>query len=141
MKVFIKNIRELIRIDDGERKKIAGKAMAGLMSLRNAYLYIENGKIKDLGEMALVPDSLHSLFSTKEVTVIDASERTVLPAWCDSHTHLVFPASRESYGASWSAKGVTLSKCIFEQKSSSISGYFSSEEHTDNHRQLNSRKC
>ena len=26
---------------------------------------------------------------------IDASSRLVLPTWCDSHTHLVYPASRE----------------------------------------------
>src|SRR6185436_12482479 len=27
--------------------------------------------------------------------VIDASGQFILPAWCDSHTHLVFAASRE----------------------------------------------
>lgn len=28
-------------------------------------------------------------------TVLDATDRIVLPAWCDSHTHLVFAATRE----------------------------------------------
>ena len=26
---------------------------------------------------------------------LDASKQTVLPCWCDSHTHLVFAGSRE----------------------------------------------
>src|SRR5207344_791841 len=31
----------------------------------------------------------------KPSTTIDASGQFVLPAWCDSHTHLVFASSRE----------------------------------------------
>ena len=30
----------------------------------------------------------------KHFEIIDASGRTVLPAWCDSHTHSVFTGSR-----------------------------------------------
>jgi imidazolonepropionase len=33
--------------------------------------------------------------SASKNDIVDASGRFVLPAWCDSHTHLVFPASRE----------------------------------------------
>jgi imidazolonepropionase len=33
---------------------------------------------------------------TSDLSFIDATGRLVLPAWCDSHTHLVFAGSRES---------------------------------------------
>lgn len=95
MKILIRNIRELVRVDDGKRQKVSGPEMASLQVLNNAYLLIEDGLIKDLGSMDLMPDPLYGLFSTRDNTVIDATGRTVLPAWCDSHTHLVYPASRE----------------------------------------------
>jgi len=95
MKIIIKNIRELVQVDDGKKLKVAGKEMSSLKVLSNAYLYLEDGRIKDLGPMDLMPDDLYGLFSSRDVTVIDATGRTVLPAWCDSHTHLVYPASRE----------------------------------------------
>jgi imidazolonepropionase len=95
MKILIKNIKELVQADDGRRQKVAGSEMASLLNIANAYLFIEDGLIKDFGEMEMLTDQLHGLFSNREVTVIDAMGRTVLPAWCDSHTHLVYPASRE----------------------------------------------
>ena len=95
MKILMRNIKELVQVDDGKRKKVCGKEMASLETVKNAYLYIEEGLIRDFGEMDFMPDSLHGRFTTHDFMVIDAAGRTVLPAWCDSHTHLVYPASRE----------------------------------------------
>jgi imidazolonepropionase len=95
MKILIQNIKELVLVDNGKRRKIAGREMAQLESLKDAYVLIENDRIRDFGEMMFLPDQFHQLFTNKETTVIDAAGRTVLPAWCDSHTHLVYPASRE----------------------------------------------
>jgi imidazolonepropionase len=95
MKFLIKNIKELVQVDDGKRKKVSGKEMSSLKVIQNAYLYIEDGLIREFGEMDFISDSLHGRFSTHDFRVIDAAGRTVLPAWCDSHTHLVYPASRE----------------------------------------------
>jgi imidazolonepropionase len=95
MTILIKNIKELVQVDDGGRDKVAGDEMTSVKILEDAYLYIEDGLIKDLGKMELIPDQLQGHFTTHDFTEIDASGRTVLPAWCDSHTHLVYPASRE----------------------------------------------
>jgi len=64
--------------------------MAELPSIEDAYLIIEGDKIGGFGFM-------RDLGNKKERAdrFIDASGRMVLPAWCDPHTHLVFPASRE----------------------------------------------
>ena len=62
--------------------------MAELPILENAFLAIQNGVIVDYG-------SMQSLSSTTSNEVVDASNRFVLPSFVDSHTHLVFAASRE----------------------------------------------
>lgn len=61
--------------------------MAVLPSIPNAYLLAENGRIVAFGPMNECPERADE--------VLDASARLVLPSWCDSHTHLVFAATRE----------------------------------------------
>lgn len=87
MRLLIKNIKQLVQIEEKARKWVAGKAMADLPSLNNAFLLIENGKIADFGEMK---NCKH-----KAETIVDASGKMVFPSWCDSHTHVVYAASRE----------------------------------------------
>jgi imidazolonepropionase len=62
--------------------------MAVLPALDNAWLLIENETIHSFGEMPAVPGGQFD-------QTIDATGRLVLPAWCDSHTHIVFAAPRE----------------------------------------------
>jgi len=61
--------------------------MAALPSLHDAYVLIENERIAAFGPMSECPERADE--------VLDASGRLVLPSWCDSHTHLVFAATRE----------------------------------------------
>ena len=68
-----------------------GKALAQLPCIENAYLIIEDGLIAAYGKMQDIEK--HSFTITQN---IDASRQTILPAWCDSHTHLIFAASREN---------------------------------------------
>lgn len=83
------NIKELIQIRDHKTLKVSGKEMSELPTIKNAFLLIENELIKDFGSM----DSL----SYKEAdNIIDVTGKMVLPAWCDSHTHLVFADTREN---------------------------------------------
>lgn len=88
MKLLLTNIKELLQIRDEGLKKVSGKAMKELPSLKNAWLYIENEKITDFGTM----DAVRSF---KDVKTVDCSGKMVLPTWCDSHTHLVYAGNRE----------------------------------------------
>jgi len=64
--------------------------MKQLPHISNAWLWINDGKIFDFGEMKEL-NGITGLPANR----IDASGKYVLPAWCDSHTHLVYPQSRE----------------------------------------------
>lgn len=93
MNILIKNIKSLVNVVDQPGKWVAGEAMSHLNTLDDAWLFIENGKIKDFGKM----DSLKE----KDIRgqVLDATGRMVFPSFCDSHTHLVYAGSREiEYG-------------------------------------------
>jgi imidazolonepropionase len=91
MKLLITNIHQLINVRT-ENVLLRGASLAVLPMLENAYLVIENGLIADYGLMHLLPGA----YSDQEMKVYDAKGASVLPSWCDSHTHLVFAASRES---------------------------------------------
>ncbi|UII24732.1 imidazolonepropionase [Fulvivirga maritima] len=88
MDILIKNIKQLVQIRSQSPKWVAGKDMAELPVLDNAYLYIKNGLISDYGVMSDLPQ----LTPDKE---IDATNKFVFPSFVDSHTHLVYAASRE----------------------------------------------
>lgn len=94
MTIIIKNIKELIQVEYRPREKVAGGEMAELLTVKDAYVLIKNGLISDFGKMNTLDESVYGTESDKLV-VIDVTGRMVLPAWCDSHTHIVFPASRE----------------------------------------------
>jgi len=88
MTLLIKNIKTLYQTEENESKKwAAGKAMAQLPSINKAYLLIKEDKIAVFGKMEDCPTNVDD--------IIDATDKMVLPAWCDSHTHLVYAGSRE----------------------------------------------
>jgi imidazolonepropionase len=86
---LIKHIQQLAGIRY-KNKLLRGEELAKLPVQDDAYLIIENGLIADFGIMEELTENEENF----EI-VIDASGQTILPAWCDSHTHLVFAASRE----------------------------------------------
>ena len=69
---------------------LAGPAMNELPTIKNAYLSIKNGLIESYGPM------LHSPERSDYHQIIDAHGKMILPAWCDSHTHLVYAGNRSS---------------------------------------------
>jgi len=92
MKIVIKNIKKLIQTEKGKSLFIrAGAKMSTLNCIDNAYLIVENDKIADFGKMELLSTTLED----NDIEVIDAKDKMVLPAFCDSHTHLVYAGSRE----------------------------------------------
>ena len=56
--------------------------------IHHAWLMIENGRFKEWGI-----DNQPAIHSAK---VVDAEGGTLLPSFCDSHTHLVYAGSREA---------------------------------------------
>lgn len=91
-KILIKNIKSLLQIREAELKFVSGKAMDELPSLDNAFLAIEDGEIIAFGSM----DDWGGIDDWRDLEVIDADGKYVLPAFCDSHTHIVFAKTREN---------------------------------------------
>jgi imidazolonepropionase len=87
MRLLIRNIKQLSGIRDASVRMVKGADMKQLPSLENAWLLVENGIIKDFGIDA---------FTENTDDEIDAKSKTVLPCWCDSHTHIVYAGSREN---------------------------------------------
>ncbi len=88
---LLTNIKQLVNTRPDSRP-LYGKGMSELPSLDDAWLLIEGNEISAFGKMNSLKKDLPNL--PKDQT--DCSGRFVLPAWCDSHTHLVFAGSREN---------------------------------------------
>jgi imidazolonepropionase len=88
------NIREQSHV-------LRGADLATLPCLEDAWLLIEDKEIAAYGPMSAMPahlaqwKALTRSNDDPEGPVIDAGGAWILPAWCDSHTHLVFAGSRE----------------------------------------------
>ncbi len=92
--MLIHSIKELLGIENEGKSVLLGHEMKKTGRLYDAYIHIQENKIVAFGEMK----SAEYAQIAKQVPAdeqIDASDRLVLPAFCDSHTHLVYPASRE----------------------------------------------
>ncbi|HZY78170.1 MAG TPA: imidazolonepropionase [Cyclobacteriaceae bacterium] len=86
--ILIVNIKGLVQVRQSTPGFLAGSAQAELPILGDAFLLIKDGLIANYGAM-------HDLHNTSYPS-IDASGSFVLPCFVDSHTHLVFAASRET---------------------------------------------
>lgn len=91
MKTVIKNISELIQTENTPRKWVAGKDMSKLSTIKDAFIEYENGIITSFGSMS----DWNGIEDWNNTKIIDAEGGMVFPSYCDSHTHLVFAASRE----------------------------------------------
>lgn len=90
-KLLIKNIKELVQVESASKEKVVGEEMKTLPTIKNAWLAVEDDLIVDFGEMTDFPE----ITDWVDLEVIDAEGQMVFPSFCDSHTHLVFAASRE----------------------------------------------
>lgn len=89
MRLLITHIHSLLGTEISPvLQQLAGAAMGHLSSVDDAWLLIEDGRIHSFGTMGDLPE-------VQVDETIDAKGRLVLPAWVDSHTHLVFAAPRE----------------------------------------------
>ncbi len=90
-KLLIKNIKTLVQVRETVVEKVCGKDMAQLPCIDNAWLAIDNGLIADYGKM----DDFPGITDWKDLEVIDATDKIVMPCYADSHTHIVYAGNRE----------------------------------------------
>jgi len=87
MRLVLKNIDKLLGADNEPTPFVAGARMEQINVIEDAWLVIEQEKIVCFGTGEVVP------FTDDEV--LDCKGGMVMPAFCDSHTHLVYAGSRE----------------------------------------------
>lgn len=94
MRLILENIKELVQVDTQNRLWVAGKSMSQVQTIKNAFVVVKNELITDFGPME---ELSHADFEADDLIMeIDCTDRMVFPSYCDSHTHLVFAATREA---------------------------------------------
>ena len=89
MRTLITNIKTLYGLRPSSCLRLCGADMRLPYSMDNAWLALADGVVDDYGDMCTLSSEQHA------DEVIDARGGLVLPAFCDSHTHLVYAGSRE----------------------------------------------
>ena len=88
-KLYI-HIKSLIGIENQGITFKKGLEMKNLEQIENAWLYTENDIIMDFGMM-----NDQNIQNYKNTETIECENQFIIPCFVDSHTHLVFAASRE----------------------------------------------
>jgi imidazolonepropionase len=91
MRILITNIKKLLHTYEKNNSPIIlkGKAMKELPFVEDAFLLLENNLIHHFGKMQDIGTEINA------DKTIDAKQGIVMPAWIDSHTHLVHATTRE----------------------------------------------
>ncbi len=89
MRTLITNIKTLYGLRPSSCLRLCGADMSHPYSMDNAWLSLADGVVEDFGDMRTLNPDQHA------DEVIDARGGLVMPAFCDSHTHLVYAGSRE----------------------------------------------
>lgn len=92
MKILLENIKELVQVENTPVLFKAGAEMAKVKTIKDAFLIIRDEVIEEFGEMRELKDVY---VDDDFIIEIDCKNRLVYPSFCDSHTHLVYPDSRE----------------------------------------------
>ncbi|MEG1498951.1 MAG: imidazolonepropionase [Bacteroidales bacterium] len=90
--LVITNIKGLVQILPSSVQAVKGKEMQKLEVISNAYLLIDKNKILEFGPMK---QWIQKSEFQGRVEEINADGKFVFPAFCDSHTHIVYAGSRE----------------------------------------------
>ena len=90
-KLLFKNIKGLVQCGEDRNSLIGGDKMSQIPILENSFLAVEDGEIVAYGPM----DEWGGVDDWRNLEVIDAEGKYVLPSFCDSHTHTVFAKTRE----------------------------------------------
>ena len=90
-KILIKNIKALVQVGEDLPQMRKGKEMSELPLIENAFLALEDGMVVAYGSM----DEWGGIEDWRDLEIVDADGKFVLPSFCDPHTHSVFARSRE----------------------------------------------
>lgn len=90
-KILIKNIQTLYQVGEDFQAFVKGEEMQYVPKIDNAFLALEDGVILAYGKM----EEWEGITDWRGIEVIDAEGQSVLPAFCDSHTHTVYARTRE----------------------------------------------
>jgi len=85
--LLIKNTT-LVQVRSANTRRLQGENFTTLPVLENAWIFLKGDRIAEFGTMDKCPVTAD--------TIIEAKGQFVFPSWCDSHTHLVFAAYRET---------------------------------------------
>jgi imidazolonepropionase len=87
--LIVKNAAQLVTSTTPPEGMRRGRAMRELTILQDAALLAEDGVITWIGPSASLPAG------AKPADILDATGKTVIPGFVDSHTHLIWAGSRE----------------------------------------------
>ena len=90
MRLLVSNIKTLAGITGEGVLRLQGAEMKRLGTINDAWLLVEDGKISAFGSISDMPSGGFVVDAE-----VDAQGGTVLPSWCDPHTHIVYAGSRE----------------------------------------------
>ena len=90
MRLLVSNIKTLAGITGEGVLRLQAAEMKRLGTINDAWLLVEDGKISAFGSMSDMPSGGFVVDAE-----VDAQGGTVLPSWCDPHTHIVYAGSRE----------------------------------------------
>lgn len=90
MRLLVSNIKTLAGITGEGVLRLQGAEMKHLGTINDTWLLVEDGKISAFGSMSDMPSGGFVVDAE-----VDAQGGTVLPSWCDPHTHIVYAGSRE----------------------------------------------
>lgn len=89
MRRLIYNIKTLFGVRPADCLRVCGRDMAKPFSVDDAWLTTKDGLIESFGKKGSMP------CDERFDETVDARGGMVLPAFCDSHTHLVYAGQRE----------------------------------------------
>lgn len=89
-RVLVKNIGQLVQVRE-KRELLRGSGLEEVPVLEDAWLCIEDGRVADYGSMKEFP----GISDWNNLEVMDADGCTVMPAFVDCHTHIVFAVDRK----------------------------------------------
>ena len=107
MRTLIKNIKQIVQYESTPRPKVCGSAMSHIGTMDNAFLVIDDGRIAAVGPMETLAAQPLGTFDSE----VDATGRLVFPAFCDSHTHMVYAGSLEIEYIEAAASSTRLAAC------------------------------